>query len=154
MPLHRQFQGVDKEAMVSPSDPDLIQKKVCNAFYTDEQLAKLGYSSGELGLELVRLFMKGLWLGGTVYLTPTQLIFELNALNKLFHSGNYRVEISLAEISQVTVKPTFGYKIIQLNIPQGDFRIRVSGAKDFAALIEATRAKTTSTDSTVNAHSA
>jgi hypothetical protein len=127
--------------MVSPSDPDVIQKKVCNAFYNDDQLATMGYTSGDLSLELVRLFMKGLWLGGNVYLTSTQLIFELNALNKLFHSGNYRVEISLVDVSQVIVKPALGYKIIQLMIPQGDFKIRVSGAKEFANLIEETLAK-------------
>lgn len=127
--------------MASTSDPDLIQKKVCNAFYKDEQLTAMGYSSGNLGVELVRLFMKGLWLGGNASLTSTQLTFELNALNKLFHSGNYRVEIPLVEISQVIVKPAFGYKIIQLIIPQGDFQIRVSGAKEFAHLIEETLAK-------------
>ncbi len=128
--------------MASTSDPGVIQKKVCNAFYKDEQLAKMGYSSGDIGLELVRYFMKGLWLGGNVSLIPTQLIFELNALNKLFHSGDYRVEIPLVEISQVIVgKPVIGFKIIQLMIPQGDFKIRVSGAKEFADLIEATVTK-------------
>jgi hypothetical protein len=128
--------------MVSPSDLDLIQKKICNAFYKDEQLAKLGYSSGDISLELVRYFMGGLWLGGNVSLTSTKLIFELNALNKLFHSSNYGVEISLAEIRQViVVKPALGFKIVQLIIPQGDFKIRVRGAKEFANLIEETRAK-------------
>ena len=119
----------------------LIQKKVANAFYKDDQLATTGYTSGDLGSELVRYFMKGLWLGGTVTLTSTRLMFELNALNKLFHSGNYQVEISLADIRQVIVKPALGYKIIQLMIPQGDFQIRVSGAKEFAQLIEETLAK-------------
>ena len=128
--------------MASPSDPDVIQKKVCNAFYKDEQLATMGYSSGDIGLELVRYFMKGLWLGGNISLTPTHLIFELNALNKLFHAGDYRVEIPLVEISQVIVqKPAIGFKIIQLMIPQGDFKIRVRGAKEFANLIEETVAK-------------
>ena len=93
--------------MAPPPDSDVLQKKVCNAFYTDEQLSKLGYSSGSVSLELARYFMGGLWLGGNVYLTATKLIFELNTLNKLFHSGNYGIEISLADISQVTVvKPT------------------------------------------------
>ena len=128
--------------MASPPDPDVIQKKICNAFYKDEQLTTMGYSSGDIGLELVRYFMKGLWLGGNVSLTSTQLIFELNALNKLFHSGDYRVEIPLVEISQVIVqKPVIGFKIIQVLIPQGDFKIRVKGAKEFASLIEETRAK-------------
>jgi len=128
--------------MVSPPDLDVIEKKVCNAFYKDDQLATLGYSSGDLGLELVRYFMGGLWLGGNVYLTSTKVIFELNALNKLFHSGNYGVEISLVDISQViVVKPALGFKIVQLMIPQGDFKIRVKGAKEFASLIEETRAK-------------
>src|SRR6185436_20244949 len=99
--------------MVSPSDLDVIEKKVCNAFYKDDQLAKIGYSSGDLGSELVRYFMKGLWLGGNVSLTSTKLIFELNALNKLFHSGDYRIEISLVDISQVIVQPALGYKIVQ-----------------------------------------
>ena len=128
--------------MVSPSDLDVIEKKVCNAFYKDDQLAKIGYSSGDISLELVRYFMKGLWLGGNIYLTSTKLIFELNALNKLFHSGNYGVEISLVDISQVlVVKPALGFKIVQLIIPQGDFKIRVKGAQEFANLIEETRAK-------------
>jgi len=128
--------------MVSPPDLDVIEKKVCNAFYKDDQLATLGYSSGDLGLELVRYFMGGLWLGGNVYLTSTKVIFELNALNKLFHSGNYGVEISLVDISQViVVKPALGFKIVQLMIPQGDFKIRVKRAKEFASLIEETRAK-------------
>ena len=86
--------------------------------------------------------MKGLWLGGNVYLTPTKLIFELNTLNKLFHSGDYSVEISLADISQViVVKPALGFKIVQVMNPQGDFKIRVKGAQEFANLIEETRAK-------------
>ena len=128
--------------MVSPPEVDVIEKKICNAFYKDDQLAKLGYSSGDISLELVRYFMKGLWLGGNVYLTSTKLIFELNSLNKLFHSGNYGVEISLSDISQVIViKPTLGFKIVQLIIPQGDFKIRVKGAQEFANLIEETRAK-------------
>ena len=128
--------------MPPPSDSNVIQKKVCNAFYTDEQLSKLGYSSGSLSLELVRYFMKGLWLGGNVYLTPNKLIFELNTLNKLFHSGNYGIEISLADISQVTVvKPTLGFKIVQVTSLQGDLKVRVKGAHEFADLIEETRAK-------------
>ena len=128
--------------MTPPSDNDVLQKKVCNAFYTDEQLSKLGYASGSLSLELVRYFMTGLWLGGNVYLTPTRLIFELNALNKLFHSGDYSVEISLTDIRQVTVvKPTLGFKIVQVTSPEGDFKIRVKGAQEFANLIEETRAK-------------
>jgi hypothetical protein len=124
--------------MTPPSAPDLIQKKVGNAFYNNDQLAKLGYGSGDLGLMLVQLFMGGLWLGGNVYLTSTKLIFELNKLNKLFHSGNYGVEIPLVEISRVTVKPSLGYKTIELMIPQGNFKIRVKGAKEFATLIEET----------------
>lgn len=128
--------------MTPPSDSDVIQKKVCNAFYTDEQLTKLGYSSGSISLELVRYFMKGLWLGGNVYLTPTKLIFELNALNKLFHSGEYGVEIALADINKViVVKPTLGFKIVQVTSPQGDFKIRVKNAQEFANLIEETHAK-------------
>ena len=128
--------------MAIPSDVDVIQKKVCNAFYKDDQLRTLGYSSGSLSLELAQYFMGGLWLGGNVYLTATRLIFELNALNKLFHSGNYGVEISLADIRQVIViKPTLGFKIVQLIIPQGEFKIRVKGATEFANLIEETRAK-------------
>src|SRR5690242_16943794 len=115
--------------MAPPPEGDVIQKKVCNAFYTDEQLSKLGYSSGSLSLELVRYFMGGLWLGGNVYLTSTQLIFELNALNKVFHSGDYGVEIALADINQViVVKPTIGFKIVQVTNPQGDFKIRIKGA--------------------------
>jgi len=127
--------------MAPPSDPDVIQKKVCNAFYSDDQMSTMGYTPGDLGLMLLRLFTGGLWLGGNVYLTSTQLIFELNAVNKLFHSGNKRVEIPLVEISQVTVKSGLGYKTIQLIIPQGDFKIRVRGAKEFANLIEETVAK-------------
>jgi hypothetical protein len=128
--------------MASPSDNDVLQKKVCNAFYTDEQLSKLGYSSGSLSLELARYFMGGLWLGGNVYLTPNKLMFELNSLNKLFHSGNYGVEIALSDISQViVVKPTLGFKIVQVTSLQGDLKVRVKGAHEFADLIEETRAK-------------
>jgi hypothetical protein len=128
--------------MATPSDSDVIQKKVCNAFYTDEQLSKLGYSSGSLSLELARYFMGGLWLGGNVYLTSTKLIFELNTLNKLFHSGDYGVEIALTDIRQVfVVKPTLGFKIVQVTNPLGDFKIRVKGAQEFANLIDETRAK-------------
>ncbi|HEX2619558.1 MAG TPA: hypothetical protein VHL11_05405 [Phototrophicaceae bacterium] len=128
--------------MAASSDPDVIQKKIANAFYTDEQLSKEGYGGGDLGLMLVRIFMKGLWLGGNVYLTSTTLKFELNNLNKLFHSGNVQVEIPLTDITQVTViKPILGFMTIQLTIPDGDFKIRVRGAKEFASLIEETAAK-------------
>lgn len=85
--------------MAPPSDPDLIQKKVCNAFFTDDQLSKMGYTYGGVGLLLLQAFMKGLWIGGNFSLTSTKVVFEPNALNKLFHSGNHRVEIPLMDIS-------------------------------------------------------
>ena len=128
--------------MPASPDPDVIQTKVCNAFFKDEQLTKLKYASGSISLELVRYIMGGLWLGGNISLTATKLIFELNRLNKLFHSGDYRVEIPLVDISQViVVKPALGFKTIQFIIPNGDFKIRVKAAQEFADLIQETRAK-------------
>ena len=77
----------------------------------------------------------GLWVGGEFELSESTIAFRPNAMNRALHKADYRLEIPLREITDVTNEFGFVTGIIRLLTVHGDLRIRVYGAQDFAKKI-------------------
>ena len=80
----------------------------------------------------------GLWVGGRITLTPAELGFSPNAVNRLVHAGDPSFTIPLSAVSRVDVEPGFFTKIIAVTWTGGVTRFRCYGAARFADRIRAT----------------
>jgi len=117
---------------------DVVAAKVANALIQDaasplENAVGIGSSA--------RRFRKkygGLWVGGRVTLTRTDLRFAPNAVNRLVHVGDPSFTIPLAAIRQIDVEPGFVTKIIAVTWTGGVTRLRCYSAARFADQIRDT----------------
>jgi hypothetical protein len=71
-------------------------------------------------------------------LTPAELAFSPNAVNRLVHAGDPSFTIPLSAVSRVDVEPGFFTKIIAVTWTGGVTRFRCYGAARFADQIRAT----------------
>jgi hypothetical protein len=71
-------------------------------------------------------------------LTPAELGFSPNAVNRLVHAGDPSFTIPLSAVSRVDVEPGFFTKIIAVTWTGGVTRFRCYGAARFADRIRAT----------------
>ncbi|WP_300377690.1 hypothetical protein [Henriciella sp.] len=87
--------------------------------------------------------MGGLWVGGNVWLTPEELVFRANAMNRRFHLDPKTLawRIPLAEVENVSVCKAFVTRIIEISTGEETRSIRCFKASAFAAAIEATARK-------------
>jgi len=119
---------------------DVVASKVANALIQDaasplEHAAGIGRAA-----ERARRKAGGLWVGGRITLTHTELRFAPNAANRVVHSGDPSFTINLSAIQQVDVEPGVVTKIIAVTWTGGVARFRCYGAAQFADQIRATAA--------------
>lgn len=127
--------------------PDnVIARKLANALMKDAEIgdraqSMLG-SGGRLGTNAVKKLMGGLWVGGTVYLTPDAVEFHPNGLNRVVHKDpdSLSVVLPLRGITSVETRFGLGTKIIDIKTAIGTLSVRCYGATGFAKKIEETRA--------------
>jgi hypothetical protein len=112
--------------------------KVANALIQDAA-SPLEDFAGGIGTAIRRSRNRygGLWVGGRVTLTPAELSFAPNAVNRLAHAGDSSFAIPLSAIGQVDVEPGFYTKIIAVTWTGGVTRLRCYGAAAFADQIRA-----------------
>ena len=83
------------------STNDLIAKKVVNALIPDAEPKSFPLSPLRLVLGAFKAFQKGLWVGGTLYLTPSSIEFRPNVLNRSLHKGDTSRVVLLSDVVDV-----------------------------------------------------
>lgn len=118
---------------------NVLAAKVANALIQDAA-SPLEDVAGGIGRSIQRSRKRygGLWVGGRVTLTSTELGFAPNAANRLLHAGDPSFAIPLSAIRQIDVEPGFVTKIIAVTWTGGVTRFRCYGAARFADQIRAT----------------
>lgn len=78
----------------------------------------------------------GLWVGGKMILTPHELIFEPNSMNRALHEGEIDRTIPLVGVVQVTDRFGWFSRIVDVLTDDGTvFTFRCYGARSFAERI-------------------
>lgn len=114
----------------------VLARRVANALYPDAQPTAWAAALGGWGAQLVRRWFGGLWVGGTVILTPHQLRFEPNSMNAAMHIGAPAFSIPLAAIRSVRVEWGVVTDIIVLRLENAERRIRCMKAHALADAID------------------
>lgn len=87
-------------------------------------------------LESLRKASGGLWVGGRVTVTSTEVRLSANAMNRALTSGTMDIALPLPQIQEVTVEGGFITKIIRLDTTAGSVKFRCYGARGVADLIK------------------
>lgn len=87
-------------------------------------------------LESFRKAYGGLWVGGRVTVTSTEVRLSANAMNRALTSGTMDIALPLPQIQEVTVEGGFITKIIRLDTTAGSVKFRCYGARGVADLIK------------------
>lgn len=113
----------------------IIETKLANALFADAEVRKgvPNVTSGDLARFKAR--NGGLWVGGTVTLTDTHLLFDSNALNDAVHTDSHAFAIPLLEITKVAVEFGWFTRIVAVSVANETYRFRCFGAAAFAAKI-------------------
>jgi hypothetical protein len=125
--------------------PAVIVSKFANALVPGaEPTARASRMSGLGGsfvFDWVRRSYGGLWVGGSMELTPRDLTFTPNAMNRALHTAVASRTVPLGRV--VAVKDRFGVltRIIDVTVDDGSvFTFRCFGAPAFARQIAAAAA--------------
>ena len=92
-------------------------------------------------LESLRKASGGLWVGGRVTVTSTEVRLSANAMNRALTSGTMDIALPLPQIQEVTVEGGFITKIIRLDTTAGSVKFRCYGARGVADLIKSSMLK-------------
>lgn len=87
-------------------------------------------------LEAFKKAYGGLWIGGKMVVTQTEVRLSANAMNRVVQEGTQDIELPLALVRKVSVEGGFMTKIVRLDTDAGSVKLRCFGAKDIASLIE------------------
>ena len=108
-------------------------------YRSNNQLPSLEGAVTDLAIDgMLKGFKKlfgGLWVGGTVSLTSSNLSFVPNAINMASHKGDYSLCIPLVDITDLTHQIGFVTGIIRITTKRGVMKMRCYGAKKFLARI-------------------
>lgn len=122
----------------------VILQRAANALFADvEPASPLG--KGPIGwilvwpLILLKRLFGGLWVGGTVTITPEHVRFEPNAINVAVHENAHGFLVPYKDIRDVRVERGIGTNIVVLMTPEGERRFRCYKANDAAEAISAAR---------------
>jgi len=123
------------------STNDLIAKKGVNALIPDAEpeafLLRKPWPAGFV-LGAFKAFYKGLWVGGTLYLTPSSIEFRPNVLNRFVHKGDTSRVVLLNDVVDVKDRSGFATRIVDVTCRNGPpLTFRCYGAKRFVEQIRA-----------------
>lgn len=120
-------------------DDPILHSKSANAFFEDVEVAgrmhRDEYGSGA-AVSLFKRAMGGLWVGGRVTLTRTQLAFNPNRLNSSMHKGEIDWIIKLSDIESIEVTSSIGMPVTNVATKERRVRFRCWGAKRFVSRID------------------
>jgi hypothetical protein len=122
--------------------PAVVASKFANALVPGAEptsfASRMSGLGGSFVFDWVRRSSGGLWVGGSVQLTPTELSFSPNAMNRALHTAVASRTLPLHRIAEV--KDRFGIltRIIDVRLDDGPvFTFRCFGAPAFARQIAA-----------------
>jgi hypothetical protein len=118
---------------------EVVATKLANAQFPDARAdlpAAIGHRSLiQHVLDRKRITMGGLWVGGRVTLTKTDIAFVPNGLNAELHSGETTFRMALQDLISIEVSRAVATSIIELQTATDVARLRCHGAKEFAEQI-------------------
>lgn len=109
----------------------VITSKMANALIEEASVDLPSLPHDKILREVLGAFKKaygGLWVGGRVTLTTTEVRFSPNALNRLVHSGQLDIAIPLAAIIDVDIVGGFVTKIVAIHAADKIVKVRCYGA--------------------------
>jgi hypothetical protein len=117
----------------------VVAKRVANALITDAEAGLPRFTPRthqvETTLDRFRSAHGGLWVGGRATLTAESLSFHPNDLNRATQTGSLDIEIPLADLTGIEVRPAFVSSVIAIRTPQSVVKIRCFRADAFARQI-------------------
>ena len=114
----------------------VLVSKVANALIED---AEASISDIRPVMWALRAMWGGLWVGGRVTLTSESVSFAANTLNRIVQSGTLDVSISLKQVTDVEVLPSFFLDIVAIRTPDRVLKVRCYWARRFADAVIAAR---------------
>ncbi len=102
-------------------------------------LGEVQKAATESILSAFQEYYGGLWVGGKASLSPNEIAFAPNALNRVVHKGDMSFAIPLADVTDVVIEPSYFTKIIAIQTQCGAFKMRCYGATKFAQTIRQAR---------------
>ena len=115
----------------------VIDSKPANAFLKNvEGKADPRHGEVKMVLWLSKWLTGGVWVGGRLTLTETQLAFAANDMNRALQEGTLDWSAFLLDIRQIVVRPGLVNNVIEIHTGDGTMKFRCWGAKAFSARIE------------------
>jgi hypothetical protein len=107
---------------------ELNVRKLANAFIPEAAVSSI-VPAAALGA-IARFHRKhgGLWVGGTVSLSPSGVSFAPNSLNLAVHDGLQAIEVPARAIRAVRYEFGWFTGMVVVEHEQGEFRFRCFGA--------------------------
>ena len=124
---------------------NIIAQKLATALLKDAELgertSRVVGAGGRLGSKASKMVMGGHWVGGTLYLTETDVEFHPNGLNKAVHKdpNALSVFLPLRGIISVETRQGVGTQILDIKTAIGTLSVRCLGANGFAKKIDTAR---------------
>lgn len=115
----------------------VITSRLANALVDDVHVHLPATSAAGRVLGRYRRRYGGLWVGGRLTLTTTDVRFHANALNRSIQSGQLDITLNLRSIESVELQPGVLTKIIAIRTGDRVIKIRCFGASKVAEQIRA-----------------
>lgn len=115
----------------------VIISRVANALIADADVTAAVTSVNRRVLDRYRRRYGGLWVGGRLTVTDTDVAFHANALNRSIQSGQLDIVVDLRSIESVEVLPGVLTKIIAIHTADRVTKVRCFGAATVADRIRA-----------------
>lgn len=115
----------------------VIISRVANALIADVDVTAAVTSVNRRVLDRHRRRYGGLWVGGRLTVTDTNVAFHANALNRSIQSGQLDIVVDLRSIESVEVLPGVLTKIIAIHTADRVTKVRCFGAAKVADRIRA-----------------
>ena len=120
----------------------IIGTRAANALVEDAELSLPGWPGLDLMLPHIRAVERaltayrtkygGLWVGGRVTLTTSEISFRPNAMNRAIQTGSLDILVPLPAVVDVEVLRGFVTRIIAIHTPGSVVKVRCFGADAFA----------------------
>lgn len=115
----------------------VIISRVANALIADVDVTVPTSSANRRVLSRYRRRNGGLWVGGWLTVTDTDIQFHANALNRSIQAGQLDIIVDLRSVESVELLPGVLTKIIAIHTGDGVTKIRCFGAAKVADQIRA-----------------
>lgn len=115
----------------------VIVSRVANALIVDVDVTVATTSVNRRVLDRCRRRHGGLWVGGRLTVTDTDVQFHANALNRSIQSGQLDITVDLRSVESVELLPGVLTKIMAIHTGDRVTKIRCFGAAKVADQIRA-----------------